>query len=77
VTDREFITDEVGASTDARPNELSVALPPWVIALLVCPVDRDRVKLVGSELVCNRCGRRYPVHAGIPDMIPDHARIEH
>jgi uncharacterized protein len=46
-------------------------LPPWILDLLACPVDRSAVQLDGSDLVCARCGRRYPVVSGVPRMIPD------
>jgi hypothetical protein len=29
----------------------------------------------GSVLVCDRCGRRYPVHDGIPVMLVDEAEL--
>jgi len=52
------------------------ALEPRVIALLACPVDRGAVRLDEGELVCNLCGRRYPVLSGIPRMVPDLASCE-
>ncbi len=36
---------------------------------LVCPVDHQPVKLDGQELVCTVCARRYPIEAGIPNMV--------
>jgi uncharacterized protein YbaR (Trm112 family) len=51
-------------------------LEPWVIALLACPVDRGAVRSDEGELVCNLCGRRYPVLSGIPRMVPDLAPCE-
>jgi uncharacterized protein YbaR (Trm112 family) len=57
-------------------NDLAPALEPWVVSLLACPVDRDAVRALGSELVCERCGRRYPVRGGIPCMLADQAAFE-
>ena len=49
------------------------AIEPWLLALLACPVDRGAVRLDGGALVCETCGRRYPVKDGIPVMIADDA----
>ena len=57
-------------------DEVAAAVEPWIIELLGCPVDQGTVRLVESELVCEECGRRYPVRAGIPRMLPDQARSE-
>jgi uncharacterized protein YbaR (Trm112 family) len=57
-------------------DDVARALELWIIKLLGCPVDQATVSLVGSELVCEECGRRYPVRAGIPYMLPDQARSE-
>lgn len=40
-----------------------------LLDLLVCPVDHQPVKLDGQELVCTVCARRYPIEAGIPNMV--------
>jgi hypothetical protein len=45
-------------------NDLAPALEPWVVSLLACPVDRGAVRASGTELACERCGRRYPVRGG-------------
>ena len=44
---------------------------PALRALLVCPVDYGALADDESALVCTRCGRRYPVEDGIPNMVPD------
>jgi uncharacterized protein YbaR (Trm112 family) len=49
------------------------AVPAWLLALLVCPVDRAPVDRDGSVLVCPRCGRRYPIRDGIPVMLAQEA----
>jgi uncharacterized protein YbaR (Trm112 family) len=64
-------------SSGAGPSAGSAGLEPWVIDLLVCPVDRSAVWADSSDLVCNQCGRRYPVRGGIPNMLPDQSKSEH
>jgi uncharacterized protein len=76
VSDIERVVDQSRQLRGATANDNSAALEPWLISLLVCPVDRGAVRLNGSELICDRCGRRYPVQNGIPNMLPDHAKIE-
>lgn len=40
-----------------------------LLALLVCPIDKGRLDLVTSKLVCSVCGREYPIENGIPNML--------
>jgi uncharacterized protein YbaR (Trm112 family) len=65
-----------GDSSRAGSNELAPVLEPWVVSLLACPVDRGAVQLNRSELICELCGRRYPVRGGIACMLPDQALSE-
>ena len=48
-----------------------------LLAILACPAcaERPPVRLneAGTELVCESCGRRYPVRDGIPVMLVDEA----
>jgi uncharacterized protein YbaR (Trm112 family) len=48
-----------------------------LIDILACPACEDRppVRLSddGKFLVCNKCGRKYPVRDGIPIMLVDEA----
>jgi uncharacterized protein len=76
MTDQRPLADRTRESSRAGANELTPALEPWVVSLLACPVDRGAVRLHGSELVCEQCGRRYPVRDGIPCMLPDEAGFE-
>jgi uncharacterized protein YbaR (Trm112 family) len=46
-------------------------IEPWLLALLVCPVDKGHVRIEGEGLVCDLCGRRYPVRDGIPVMMSE------
>lgn len=40
-----------------------------LLDILACPVCKTAVHLDGVELVCDRCGRRFPVEDGIPVML--------
>ena len=46
-------------------------ISPDLLAILVCPVDKQDVRLEGEELVCTACGRRYLIEEGIPNMLVD------
>ncbi len=46
-------------------------ISPDLLAILVCPVDKQEVRLEGTHLVCTICGRRYPIEDGIPNMLVD------
>ncbi len=48
-------------------------LPAQLIDLLVCPVDKQDLRLEGQELICTSCGRRYPIEDGIPNMLVEDA----
>lgn len=46
-------------------------IDPDLFAILVCPVDRGHLRedVESAQLVCERCGRGYPVVDGIPVML--------
>lgn len=46
-------------------------IDPELLALLVCPLDKQPVRLSGETLVCTACGRVYPIEDGIPNMLVD------
>jgi len=48
-------------------------IDPDLLAILACPVDHAPVREEADRLVCNACGRRYPVRDGIPVMLIDEA----
>ena len=47
------------------------ALDPGLLKILACPACKTPVEYrpETSELSCAKCGRRYPVVDGIPDML--------
>lgn len=56
----------MSASTNEIPQDL--------LDILVCPLDHAKVNLRGQELICEQCGRAYPVRDGIPVMLIEEAR---
>jgi uncharacterized protein YbaR (Trm112 family) len=70
------VADGTSSARSASPRAAASALEPWIVALLACPLDRGAVRLDQGELICIRCGRRYPVQSGIPAMVVDIAADE-
>ena len=50
-----------------------MAISKELLAILVCPVDKQPVRAESDRLVCSQCGRRYPVVDDIPVMLVDEA----
>ncbi len=50
-------------------------VPKELLDILVCPVDKAKVHLKGDRLVCEQCGRGYPVRDGIPIMLEEEAEV--
>ncbi len=50
-----------------------ITVPQELLDILVCPVDKAKVNLEGDRLVCEKCGRAYPVRDGIPIMLEEEA----
>ena len=48
-------------------------IPEDLLAILVCPVDKQDLRLEAESLVCTACGRRYAIDDGIPNMLVDEA----
>lgn len=45
----------------------------FLLDVLACPVDKSAVLLAQDEqsLICQQCGRAYPIRDGIPVMLVD------
>lgn len=50
-------------------------VPAELLEILVCPVDKAKVTLEGNRLVCEKCGRAYPIRDGIPIMLEEEAEL--
>jgi len=46
-----------------------MALDQWLVEILACPACRAKVRVQAEQIVCDGCGRRYPVRDGIPIML--------
>lgn len=46
-----------------------------LLEILACPACRGEIKLAGNRLVCQHCGRRYPIEDGIPIMLIERAEL--
>ncbi|MFH1996260.1 MAG: Trm112 family protein [Candidatus Omnitrophota bacterium] len=44
-----------------------------LLDILACPACKTGVKLIDSKIVCDSCGRRYPIRDDIPIMLIDEA----
>ncbi len=47
----------------------SLPIRKELLDILACPICKTAVHLDGETLVCESCGRRYPVEDGIPIML--------
>jgi len=56
-------------------TDREATVPQELLDILVCPVDKAKVHLEGNRLVCEECGRAYPVRDGIPVMLVDEAEM--
>ncbi len=46
-----------------------------LLALLVCPLGRAPLRREGDSLVCTKCGLRYAIRDGIPNMLYEEAEL--
>jgi uncharacterized protein YbaR (Trm112 family) len=51
--------------------ETTTPISEGLLEILVCPIDKEKVELVGNSLVCTACGREYPIENGIPNMLTE------
>jgi uncharacterized protein YbaR (Trm112 family) len=50
-------------------------IDPRLMELLACPAcdDRPPVRQDGDAIICDQCGRMYPIRDGIPEMLVESA----
>ncbi|MFH1655545.1 MAG: Trm112 family protein [Candidatus Omnitrophota bacterium] len=44
-----------------------------LIEILACPACQGDVDLKDKKIVCQKCGKKYPIRDGIPIMLIDEA----
>lgn len=50
-------------------------IDPALLEMLRCPLTLSRLRVEGDQLVAEVGGLRYPVREGIPQMLPEEARL--
>ncbi len=48
-----------------------------LLEILACPACKGEIKYdqENEKLICQKCGRRYPIREGIPVMLIDEAEL--
>lgn len=54
-------------------HEGAEPIDPDLLAILVCPLTRSKLRQEGSELVADAGGLRYPIRDGVPVLLVDEA----
>lgn len=54
-------------------HEGAEPIDPDLLAILVCPLTRSKLRQEGSELVADTGGLRYPIRDGVPVLLVDEA----
>ena len=49
-------------------------IDPKLLEILVCPVSKKELILIGTELICKESKLAYPIDNGIPILLPNKAR---
>ena len=57
------------------PGESMAPIPKDLLDILVCPLGKAPLSLEGQSLVCTKCGLRYSIEDGIPNMLVDEAKL--
>ena len=60
----------------ASPERLDSTVDPKLLEILVCPVTKGPLEYDAAkqELISRSAKLAYPIRAGIPIMLPEHAR---
>jgi uncharacterized protein len=67
----DFGDSSFAAAGSGAPQELDEEF----LSLLACPVCKTSIRREGERLVCDTCGRRYPIRDGIPVMLVEEAEM--
>ncbi|MEX0653914.1 MAG: Trm112 family protein [Phycisphaeraceae bacterium] len=62
----------------AAEEQPTAGLDPGLLAILVCPLTRSKLRVEADELVAERpegAGLRYPVRNGVPVLLAEEATL--
>jgi len=48
-----------------------VKLDRKILEIIVCPVCKGDLQKRKNNLICKKCGRKYPIIDGIPYLLPE------
>ena len=60
---------------EASANSSQPVIAAELLEILVCPACHAKVELSDNRLICQGCGRKYPIEDGIPIMLIDQAEL--
>ena len=44
-----------------------------LLSILACPICKKGVRQEGEKIICDKCGRKYPIRDDIPIMLVEEA----
>ena len=47
-----------------------------LLEILACPACKGDVQEIDNKIVCDQCGRKYPIEDGIPVMLVEESQKE-
>ena len=50
-------------------------ISPELVDLLRCPIGKASLKIEDENLICTKCGAKFPVKNGIPVLLTDEAKL--
>ena len=50
-------------------------ISPDLMKILVCPMGKSELQVQGDKLVCKRCGPKFAVKDGIPNMLIEESEL--
>lgn len=59
----------------AQPGKKPETIRKELLDILVCPMGKSELELVGDKLVCKRCGPKFAIRDGIPVMLIEEAEL--
>jgi hypothetical protein len=70
------LTIATKSTDDGREREMNRKIDPKLLEILICPLTKSTLRYDAEreELISDKARLAYPIHDGIPIMLPDEAR---